>query len=54
MLVSDITLQALVSMREEIKGLGWDTNRRFRQMDRRVVRFGSAHLSLSSSTARAG
>ena len=54
MLVSDITLQALVRMRDQIKELRLDTDSRFRQLDRGVVRFGSAHLSLSSSSARAG
>ena len=33
--VSDITLEVLVSIRDEIKGLREDTNKRFEQMDRR-------------------
>lgn len=32
--VTDITLEVLVSIRDEIKGLRDDTNRRFEQMDR--------------------
>ena len=32
--ISDITLEVLVSIRDEIKGLREDTNRRFEQMDR--------------------
>ena len=33
--VSDITLEVLVSIRDEIKGLRGDTNHRFEQMDKR-------------------
>lgn len=36
--ISDITLEALVSITDEIKGLREDTNRRFEQMDRRFER----------------
>ena len=36
--ISDITLEVLVSIRDEIKGLREDTNRRFEQMDRRFER----------------
>jgi TolA-binding protein len=32
---TDITLQVLVSIRDEIKGLREDTNKRFEQMDKR-------------------
>jgi chromosome segregation ATPase len=32
---TDITLQVLVNIRDEIKGLREDTNKRFEQMDRR-------------------
>ena len=32
---SDITLEILVSIRDEIKGLRENTNRRFEQMDKR-------------------
>ena len=32
--VTDITLEVLVSIRDEIKGLRDDTNRHFEQMDR--------------------
>jgi len=33
--ISDITLEVLVSVRDEIKRLREDTNRQFEQMDRR-------------------
>ena len=33
--ISDITLEVLVSIRDEIKGLRADTNKRFEQMDKR-------------------
>ena len=33
--ITDLTLEVLVSIRDEIKGLRADTNRRFEQMDRR-------------------
>ena len=33
--ISDITLEVLVNIRDEIKGLRVDTNRRFEQMDKR-------------------
>ena len=36
--ISDITLEVLVSIRDEIKGLREDTNRRFEQMDRHFER----------------
>lgn len=36
--VSDITLEVLVSIRDELKGLREDTNRRFEQMDKRFER----------------
>ena len=35
---SDITLEVLRSIRDEIKGLREDTNRRFEQMDKRFER----------------
>jgi hypothetical protein len=35
---TDITLQVLVNIRDEIKGLREDTNKRFEQMDRRFGR----------------
>lgn len=36
--ISDITLEVLVSIRDEIKGLREDTNSCFEQMDRRFER----------------
>ena len=36
--ISDITLEVLVSIRDEIKGLRQDTNQRFEQMDKRFER----------------
>jgi len=33
--VGDLTVEILISIRDEIKGLREDTNRRFEQMDRR-------------------
>ena len=33
--IKDISLEALVSIRDEIKGLREDTNKRFEQMDKR-------------------
>jgi len=36
--ISDITLEVLVSVRDEIKRLREDTNRQFEQMDRRFLK----------------
>ena len=35
--IADITLEVLVSIRDEIKGLREDTNKRFEQMDSRFA-----------------
>ena len=36
--ISEITLEVLVNIRDEIKGLREDTNRRFERMDKRFER----------------
>lgn len=52
--ISEITLEVLVNIRDEIKGLREDTNRRFEQMDKRFVQMDKRFEQMDKRFERMG
>ena len=50
--ISDITLEVLINIRDEIKGLRDDTNKRFEQMDKRFEQMDKRFERIEEDTAR--